>query len=169
MFKKTILLTAGTFFLLGTISCGTLIYPERRGQTGGRIDPAVAMLDGVGLLFFILPGLIAYAVDFSTGAIYLPGTRESGIDAGVKVVRAESSEWSDIAAAIEQQTGRLPNLADPALRIYLPDQQDLDSEQTLASLAAGQTVAEGWTACSISPSGALTTADGRLVAMLTHE
>ncbi len=25
------------------------------------------------LLFFLIPGIIAYAVDFSTGCIYLPG------------------------------------------------------------------------------------------------
>jgi hypothetical protein len=29
-------------------------------------------LDGVGLLFFFVPGIIAFAVDFMTGAIYLP-------------------------------------------------------------------------------------------------
>ena len=57
--------------------CGTLLYPERRGQTGGRIDPGVAVLDGVGLLLFLVPGLIAFGIDFSTGAIYLPGTRAS--------------------------------------------------------------------------------------------
>ena len=53
-------------------ACGTLMYPERKGQTGGTIDVGVAILDGLGLLLFIIPGLIAYGVDFSTGAIYLP-------------------------------------------------------------------------------------------------
>ncbi|MFQ5950169.1 MAG: hypothetical protein ACE5J1_05735 [Nitrospiria bacterium] len=66
-----------TIFIVGMFAlqmsgCGTLLYPERRGQTSGRIDPAVAILDGVGLLFFVVPGLVAFAVDFSTGAIYLP-------------------------------------------------------------------------------------------------
>ncbi|HYW03554.1 MAG TPA: hypothetical protein VFA86_06380 [Gammaproteobacteria bacterium] len=55
--------------------CGTILYPSRRGQTGGEIDPGIAILDGVGLLFFIVPGLIAYGVDFTTGAIYKPGTQ----------------------------------------------------------------------------------------------
>lgn len=58
--------------LFVTTSCGTLLYPERRGQTEGRIDPAVAIMDGIGVLFFIIPGLVAFAVDFSTGCIYLP-------------------------------------------------------------------------------------------------
>lgn len=54
-------------------SCGTLLHPERVGQPrAGRIDPAIAAMDGVGLLLFIVPGAIAFAVDFYTGAIYLP-------------------------------------------------------------------------------------------------
>jgi len=53
-------------------ACGTLLYPERRGQKTGQIDVGVAILDGIGLLFFIVPGVVAFAVDFSTGAIFLP-------------------------------------------------------------------------------------------------
>ena len=52
---------------LQLISCGTLLHPDRRGQTSGRIDPGIAVLDGIGLIFFIIPGLIAYAIDFNTG------------------------------------------------------------------------------------------------------
>lgn len=52
--------------------CGTLFYPERRGQLNGQIDPAIAALDAIGILFYVIPGLIAFAVDFGTGAIYLP-------------------------------------------------------------------------------------------------
>ncbi|MDA8164438.1 MAG: hypothetical protein M0017_05340 [Desulfobacteraceae bacterium] len=167
MLKKTILLATGAFFLAGTLSCGTLIYPERRGQRKGDIDPAVAILDGVGLLVFIIPGLIAYAIDFSTGAIYLPhGRHHSEMEGDVKVVRAASRAWSDIAAAIEKETGRRPDLADPRLRIYVPDRRDAASGPVLASLAAGGPVAAGWQACSLSKAGVLTTGDGRLVAML---
>jgi hypothetical protein len=58
---------------LQSTSCGILLYPERRGQPpGGRLDPGVVLLDAAGLLLFVVPGLIAFAVDFSTGAIYLP-------------------------------------------------------------------------------------------------
>lgn len=60
-------------------SCGFLLYPERRGQTHGRIDPAIAVLDGVGLLLFLVPGIIAFAVDFATGTIYMPGSRKASI------------------------------------------------------------------------------------------
>jgi hypothetical protein len=54
-------------------SCGTILHPDRVGQPRcGRIDPAIAVLDGVGLLLFFFPGAIAFAVDFYTGAIFLP-------------------------------------------------------------------------------------------------
>ena len=59
--------------LLLQAGCGTLMHPERRGQLSGRIDPTVAILDGIGCLFFVVPGLIAFAIDFGSGAIYLPG------------------------------------------------------------------------------------------------
>lgn len=62
-----------SFMLVANLaSCGTILYPERKGQRPGKIDPTVAVLDGVGLLFFIIPGVIAFAVDFNNNSIYLP-------------------------------------------------------------------------------------------------
>jgi hypothetical protein len=59
--------------------CGTLIFPERQNaEHSGKLDPNILILDGVGLLFFILPGLVAFGVDFVTGAIYLPEGVEKG-------------------------------------------------------------------------------------------
>jgi hypothetical protein len=58
------------------MGCGTILYPEREGQKSGQIDAGVAILDGMGVLFFIVPGVIAFAVDFYNGTIYLPGTSE---------------------------------------------------------------------------------------------
>ncbi len=53
--------------------CGTLMHPERRGQPHcGQIDWSIAALDGLGLILFFIPGVVAFAVDFYTGAIYLP-------------------------------------------------------------------------------------------------
>ena len=68
-------------------SCGTLLYPERRNSNphnrilpeGRQIDPAVAIMDAACLVFFIVPGLIAFAVDFATGAIYLPRGNRSAL------------------------------------------------------------------------------------------
>lgn len=58
-------------------ACGTIFYPERRGQIQGNIDPGVAALNAIGLLFYLVPGIVAFAVDFATGAIYLPDQRYS--------------------------------------------------------------------------------------------
>ena len=53
--------------------CGTIFHSERIGQPHSRdIDWKVAALNGLGLLFFFVPGVVAFAVDFYTGAIYLP-------------------------------------------------------------------------------------------------
>ncbi|MCD6003545.1 hypothetical protein K7H08_01715 [Halomonas sp. IOP_6] len=60
--------------------CGTLFHPERKGQMSGNVDPVVAIANGVGLLFFIVPGVIAYAVDFSNGTIYLPNASSASVD-----------------------------------------------------------------------------------------
>ena len=87
--------------------CGTLLYPERRGQRGGRIDAGVAILDGIGLLFFIIPGLIAYAIDFSTGTIYLPGTVGSLDVKDIKQVKFDSKHYNaaTIEKIIKRETG----------------------------------------------------------------
>jgi hypothetical protein len=59
--------------------CGIIFYPERRGQTSGRIDIGIAILDGCWLFLFIIPGLVAYGVDFTTGGIYMPGGHRGSI------------------------------------------------------------------------------------------
>ncbi len=70
---KSIIFHIAVFVLIVQMAgCGTLIYPERQGQPRGDIDPTVAIIDGIGLLFFVIPGLVAFVVDFHTGAIYLP-------------------------------------------------------------------------------------------------
>ncbi|WOD12322.1 polyribonucleotide nucleotidyltransferase [Pseudomonas sp. NyZ704] len=53
-------------------ACGTIFYPERRGQISGELDSGLVVLNSLGFLLYIVPGVIAFAVDFATGAIYLP-------------------------------------------------------------------------------------------------
>ena len=61
--------------------CGTVLHNERVGQPHSRdIDWKVAGLNGLGLILFFVPGVVAFAVDFYTGAIYLP--EESYIPVG---------------------------------------------------------------------------------------
>ncbi|MGV8835232.1 hypothetical protein [Cellvibrio sp.] len=76
---KLVIGTLAASLLVQLTACGTILHPERKGQKGGQIDPAIAIFDGIGLLFFFLPGVIAFAVDFSNGTIYLPGGRQSSL------------------------------------------------------------------------------------------
>ena len=100
-------------FIVELAGCGTILYPERKGQKGGRIDPGIAVLDGLGLLFFIIPGVIAFAVDFTTGAIYLPGgPRKSSMfleDEKMVVVRVNPKELNEdvIKEVVMRETGSL--------------------------------------------------------------
>src|SRR3954463_12671477 len=58
--------------------CGTILYPERRYRPHGDVDLKVVAMDTLGLLLFFIPGVIAFAVDFTTGAIYLPPSEGYG-------------------------------------------------------------------------------------------
>ena len=62
-------------FTLSISACGTVMFPERKGQINGQIDTQVAILNSIGLLFYLVPGVVAFAVDFNNGTIYLPGTQ----------------------------------------------------------------------------------------------
>ncbi len=96
-------------FTVQLMGCGTLMYPERRGQREGRIDAGVAILDGLGLLFGIIPGVIAFAVDFSNGTIYLPErTRIGSLDLkNIKEVKFDPKHTSlaSIERIIKDETG----------------------------------------------------------------
>jgi len=82
MCKKIISLILSLLLVTQISACGTLFYPDRRGQTSGKIDVDVVLLNGIGLLFYILPGVIAFTVDYKTGAIYMPVS--SNLDLGIK-------------------------------------------------------------------------------------
>lgn len=109
-FQNLLTVLVVTVFAIQVIGCGTLAHPERRGQTSGRIDPGIAILDGIGLLFFVVPGLVAFGIDFSTGAIYLPpessttGLEEPG---QIRVVYAnpDGLNRQNIEEIIAQKTG----------------------------------------------------------------
>lgn len=72
MSKKllSLLVCAGLGAQLG---CGTILYPERRGTTGGQVDVGVAVMDCLWLLAGVVPGVVFLIVDFSNGAIYYRG------------------------------------------------------------------------------------------------
>lgn len=127
-----------------TISCGTLLYPERRGQPAGRLDPAIVALNAVGLLLFLIPGIIAFAVDFATGAIYLPPGEYSALEEEGTIIRAQSPEGCELVklqmqperltrdnleSLLRKHTGEPVNLQDSRLLgRRLPDEKSLPSD-----------------------------------------
>lgn len=99
-------------------ACGTLFWPDRRGQIEGRIDPVVAALDAIGILFYVIPGLIAFGVDFATGAIYL----NDGKTAQISPEKLQPAVGRDgkvdnlkLQAILETELGRTLPLDDPRL------------------------------------------------------
>ena len=99
-------------------ACGSIFFPDRRGQIDGKIDPMIAVLDAVGLLFYVIPGLIAFGVDFATGAIscqpgktaqIAPEKLREAIGADGKVDNAK------LQAILESELGRSFPLNDPRL------------------------------------------------------
>jgi len=90
----------GLLLVLPFPSCGTLFFSQRqKAEHSDRLDPNILILDGIGLIFWIVPGLVAYGIDFYTGAIYLPPKVQKGEgpfikdDSGEK--KAESTEKSE--------------------------------------------------------------------------
>ncbi|WP_369958693.1 polyribonucleotide nucleotidyltransferase [Pseudomonas sp. MBLB4123] len=98
-------------------ACGTLFFPDRRGQIEGKVDPVVVAMDAIGILFYVIPGLIAFGIDFATGAIYLPnGQYSMAPDTLKQAVDAEGRiDNAKLKALIEQHTGHSLPLDDPRL------------------------------------------------------
>lgn len=104
--------------LLSQLSaCGTLFFPDRRGQIEGKIDPVVAALDAIGILFYVIPGLIAFGIDFATGAIYLPDNQYSVAPETLKDAIGSDGQIdrAKLKAIIERETGHSLPLDDPRL------------------------------------------------------
>jgi hypothetical protein len=60
-------------FGVGSIGCGYLLHPERRGNRGGYVAGGTLVMDLLWLIPGLVPGVVALVVDFSSGAIYVNG------------------------------------------------------------------------------------------------
>ncbi len=102
-FSRMLVLGVLIFQLSG---CGFFLHPERRGQRRvGRIDPTIAVLDGLGLLLFIVPGVIAFAVDITNGTLYFPGPRRRA--GSMKLIRVRPGDLNagTIQRIVKEETG----------------------------------------------------------------
>lgn len=108
--------------------CGTVMHPERRHHShSGQIDWKIAALNGLGLVLFFVPGVIAFAVDFYTGAIYLPaGYANSGSSPslawqrlGLKRIDVPRDQLTprQIEQIVREQAGQEVSLADANARL----------------------------------------------------
>ncbi|GAA5525900.1 hypothetical protein Maes01_02473 [Microbulbifer aestuariivivens] len=116
-------------FAVNLTACGYFLYPERQGQSGGRIDPVVVILDGAALLFGVLPGIVAFAVDFTNGTIYLPAGGSSAIDRHLSAVGENDSR-----TVIDQ---------DGQLWVELPLEEKAAQAEQLQKLSAALSGATG--------------------------
>lgn len=88
-----------------TTGCGTILHRERVGRPHSRdIDWRIVAMDGLGLALFFVPGVIAFVVDFSTGAIYLPPegrhvASSQTSDQGATVTTAAAPQANDLEAS----------------------------------------------------------------------
>ena len=91
MFRKLTTLAVTAACALVFAGCGTIFYGERIGQkSSDKIDPTVLVLDCCGLLFGIIPGVVALAVDFSNRTIYYTASEansESGATLAMILLR----------------------------------------------------------------------------------
>ena len=120
--KKSIMMLLLLTLILETASCGFFMYPERRNQSKGEVDVGVAALDAIGLVFFIIPGLIAFAVDFSANTIYLPSGKKAGLPSEEKFyavhVSRDDMNKSGIEAIIKGHTGVEVDLYSKKVQVY---------------------------------------------------
>jgi hypothetical protein len=132
-------------------SCGTILYPERRGQDKhqavNKIDMAVFAMDTGLCLLGLLPGIIAFAIDFSSGCIYLPERQVSIKDMDqidmtnwrVVKVDPDTLNQATIERIIQEQTGKSIQLNSPDLLLAKPDNRDINIIQELENLQTKNT------------------------------
>ena len=98
------------------ISCGYILHPERRNQKSGHVDWAIVGLDAIGLLFFIIPGLIAFGVDIASGTIYMSSNNNFS--------NLEFREYKKIKiqGEVNESTGIVIDFDNPNLKIIRDDQ-----------------------------------------------
>ncbi len=118
-----------TVFLRGAVcvvlvillaGCGTIMYPHRVGQRGGNVDMGVVAMDGLCLLLFVLPGVVAFIVDYANGAIYLPGGFGSMELKDMKKISfdADKCTLADIEKTISGEIGREVKISGPGMKMY---------------------------------------------------
>ena len=81
---------------LSFYGCGTILKEDRINKPhSSQLDWRIVLLDGIGLFFYVLPGVIAYAVDYSNGTLFLPAGRS---------LKLSGLSEDEIREALERET-----------------------------------------------------------------
>lgn len=109
--KRFLSLSLAVATALMCCSCGTLFKGERRdSKASHQIDVLIFGLDCVGLLFGIIPGVVALIVDFSNDTIYYSLDEvKSKADADLskmKSIHVADMSREGIARALSAELGR---------------------------------------------------------------
>ena len=132
-FRKCLISLTMVAVLNSTTGCGLLLHPERQGTRGGNLDPAIVLLDGIGLFFFLVPGIIAFAVDFVQGTIYMGGSGgrrhltgdlppDADALAGMKMIKINGPlTKANIEAAIARELGRPVDITSDLVQVQAID------------------------------------------------
>lgn len=100
--------------------CGTLFWSERKNQPNSKeLDMTVFWLDAAGLLLFGIGGVIAFALDFSNGTIYLPNGHADASGGGPLVAQrlpGGRPSRAEVEAAASRHFGRPVSLSGDDVR-----------------------------------------------------
>lgn len=110
-----------SIYLSSSTGCGLLLHPERQGQKQGKIDVKIAILDGIGLLFYVVPGLVAFGIDFYQGTIYLPNSSFSSLEDlenSETIQLDEGVTEEEVEEIIRQHTGVTIDLSSDELQAF---------------------------------------------------
>lgn len=59
--------------LLTMQSCGTIFKSNQAGKMhSSKLDISIVLLDALGLVLFIVPGIVAFTIDYLNGTLFLP-------------------------------------------------------------------------------------------------
>ena len=107
--SRTIAMVVLAALLVASVQCGTILYPERKGQTKGNIDAGVLIMDCAWLIVWIVPGVIALIVDFNNGCMYEPaGGKKVSLRSDSRLVfrlNDPAPAAATVAVTLEDPTG----------------------------------------------------------------
>jgi hypothetical protein len=126
--RRTFVVASSAFFAAAATGCGTLMHPERVGQTRrGNVDWTVVGLDAIGLCFFFLPGIIAFAVDFGNGAMFFPAESDAPATATGPPPQVQPASTTQAAAEAPPELRSVPL---PPGKLTLADLAMIASRET---------------------------------------